>query len=270
VTPEGAYEKMDLQVVSTEDTKVNLFGTMAQTVINDKQIQWKTVSGGVFSANTNADMFGYQEALNVSTYAFGTELPVDLTGAISYYDYTNWNGTVSNNTLNDGVTATDYLRTNTHNVDNFRVLDIYPELVFYTGRTPITLWYDYAKNLGDHTSDNPNAAGAFIHDADSGWGVGGKIGKAVKKGQWETYVSYFEVGANAVPAAFNDSDFGGPGTKGYTNRKGYKFGIGYNLTDSLQLYWTGYVVRPLDVTLLDAFSTNETVFRSQLDAVYKF
>jgi hypothetical protein len=263
VTPEGAYEKVDLQVVNTEDTKVNLYGAFGQLIINDNQVN------NLNYANDNADMFGYQEALNVSTYAFGTQMPVDITAAVSWYDYTNWSETVSNNGA-----ATDFIRTNTKYAEAFRVLDIYPELIFYVDRTPVTLWYDFAKNFGDHGTDNPdlNVAlrGNDFHDQDTGWGVGGKIGKAVKKGQWEAYGSYFQVGANAVPAAFNDSDFGGPGTKGYTNRKGYKFGLGYQLTDSLQLYWTTYIVSPLDVSLLDQYSLNETVYRTQLDAVYKF
>jgi hypothetical protein len=78
------------------------------------------------------------------------------------------------------------------------------------------------------------------------------------------------IGGNAVVAAFSDSDFGGPGQQGYTNRKGHKFGFGYGLTDNITLNYTGFFVQPLHPSTLVANSTNESVFRSQVDLNYKF
>ncbi len=254
-TPEGIYEQATLQPVSTEDTKVNLYATMGQFIVNENNVQ-----------DSNAEIFGYQGAVNVSTYAFNTELPVDFSAAISLYDYPNWANTVANNTA-----STSYLRTNSLLADEFRVLDIYPEIVFYVNRTPVTLWYDYAKNLANVGTDNfKQTLGNDIYDKDTAWGLGVKIGKTKNKGSWEAFWGYYQIGANSVVAAFNDSDFGGPGTNGFTNRKGHKFGIGYQLTDSLVLNWTNYVVSPLDPTTFLANSQNESVWRSQLDAVYKF
>jgi hypothetical protein len=73
-------------------------------------------------------------------------------------------------------------------------------------------------------------------------------------------------------SAFSDSDFGGPDQSGYSNRKGHKFGLSYYLTDAVQVNWTGYVVEPFNVvsTAVAASSRSESVFRSQLDLVYKF
>jgi len=178
---------------------------------------------------------------------------------------------VSNNT------STSFLRTNTLAADAFRVIDIYPEVVFYVDRKPITLWYNYVNNLANEGTDNAAlSSGNDIHDQNEAWGLGLKIGKAKKKGDWEMFYGYYEIGANAVPAAFNDSDFGGSGGVGHTNRQGHKFGIGYQLTDALVINWTGYVVDALDPNTGNtggtpvASSLNERVFRSQLDAVYKF
>ena len=255
VTPEGIYEKANLQLMSTEETKVNAYATAGQFILNENAGQ-----------DTDAELYGYQGALNVSTYAFGSDMPIDLSGAVSYYDYPGWFQTVTSNTA-----STSYLRTNTIVADDFRVLDIYPELQFYVNRTPVVLWYDYAKNLGNvGTEDIAQSLGNDIHDTDTAWGLGVKVGNAKKKGDWSFFYGYYQIGANSVVAAFNDSDFGGPGATGFTNRKGHKFGLAYRLTDNIEVDWTGFVVRPLNPSTIVANSSNETVFRSQADVVYKF
>jgi hypothetical protein len=151
------------------------------------------------------------------------------------------------------------------------VLDLYPEIQFTLFNTPTTLWYDYATNTADvGTGDPAGSLGNDIHDMDVAWGLGFKLGKAQKKGQWDLSYGYYEIGANAVVAAFNDSDFGGPGQAGFTNRAGHKLGVNYFLTDNVFLGWTGFLVRPLDPSTLVANSTNEDLFRSQLDLNFKF
>lgn len=262
VTPEGAFEQANLKLVSTEDTQVNLYGTAGQFIVNENA-----------GNETDASIFGYQGALNVSTYAFNTEQPVDITGAVSFYDYTNWFQTVTSNT---STSATSYLRTNSIVADDFRVLDFYPEVQFFVNRIPVTLWYDYARNLGNvGTEDGAQSLGNDIHDSDEAWGIGLKVGKLKNVGDWEAFYGYYEIGANAVVAAFNDSDFGGPGTNGFTNRMGHKFGLGYQFSKNATLNWTGFYVQPLNPANSSSLiglgsATNETVFRSQLDAVYKF
>ncbi len=260
VTPEGIYEQANFNLVSTEENKVNAQLTSAQFIVNENA-----------AVDTDANLFGYQGTLNWSTYNFGMDRPVDINLATSFYDYTNWFGTVKNNTA-----STSYLRTNSIVADNFRVLDIYPEVTIFVKDTPVTMWYDYALNTANvGTDDIDQSLGNDIHDTDTAWGAGFKIGKAKKKGSWEAFYGYYEIGANAVVAAFNDSDFGGPGTNGFTNRKGHKVGLSYLLTDNVALNWTGYFVRPLNpfngnATIGLQNATNEDVFRSQLDVVYKF
>lgn len=254
VTPEGLYEKVNFSLASSEENKVNLYTTFGQFILNENT-----------GLDTDANLFGYQGALVWSTYNFNTDQPVDFAIATSYYDYVNYNRTVANNSA-----STSYLRTNTTALDNPRVLDIYPEVTFYINRIPAVLWYNYVENLGE--IDPTRLELSDVHGEDTAWGLGLKYGKAQKKGSWEASYGYYEIGANAVAAAFNDSDFGGPGQAGYTNRKGHKFGLGYALTDSVTVNWTGYIVQPLNATAstISANSTVETVFRSQADLVYKF
>lgn len=260
LTPEGIYEKANFQLYNGEKNKLNLYTTLGQFITNENS-----------GTDADAGIYGYQGALNWSTHHFNTKQPVDVTGAVSFYDVTDWSNTV----LASGNTAsTSFLRTNTLEAGGFRMVDVYPEVQFYIGDNQATLWYNYVNNVGnDRNFTSGTAAGDDIHDMDTAWGLGAKFGKAKKKGDWEAYYGYYEIGANAVVAAFNDNDFGGPGGAGHTNRQGHKFGVGYSLTDSIMVNWTGYVVTPLNPntsTTPVANSLNETVFRSQADLNYKF
>ncbi len=256
VTPEGLYEKATIEVYNTEENKLFFDAVLGQFITNENT-----------GTEQDAGLYGYQGALRWTTYSFTPDTPVTLAVATSYYDYTNWNQTIGAT----NATTTSYLRTNTLLADNFRVLDIYPELQFTLFNTPTTVWYDYATNVANvGTEDDLQSLGNDIHDADEAWGFGVKFGKPLKKGDWEINWGYYEIGGNAVVAAFNDSDFGGPGQVGATNRIGHKFGGSYLLTDSISLGWTGILVRPLHPSALVASSTNEDVFRSQLDLNFKF
>lgn len=252
VTPEGLYEKAVFELAGTGNNKLRVYGTLGQFIVNENA-----------GEATDAELYGYQGALNWSTRSFNTEEPVDVTLALSYYDYVNYFRTVANNTA-----STSYLRTNSTALDDPRILDFYPEVVFYVNRRPLTLWVDRVDNVG--SIDQTRIDLDSVHGQDTAWGLGFKYGKAKKKGDLEWFYGYYEIGANAVVAAFSDSDFGGPGQTGFTNRKGHKFGFAYQLTDNVMVNWTGYVVRPLTPTATVANSANESVFRSQADLSYKF
>ncbi len=252
VTPEGAYEKMTLQIVSEEEDKFNVHGTAGQFI---------TAEGA--GQNADTEIYAVQTAFSWSTYRFGTELPVELTSSLALYDYPGYQYT----------TWASYPNTNTSALGSPRVFDVYNEVVFFADRTPVTFWCDFVNNIND--VDPTRAALREIHASDSAWGLGGKIGKLKNKNDWEAFYGYYEIGANSVASAFSDSDFGGPNTDGFSNRKGHKFGIGWQIGKSTSLNWTGYIVTPLDLaptstTLGTKWATNETTFRSQLDLNYKF
>ena len=239
---------------SSEENKVKLVATAGKFIVHENS-----------GYSSDAEMFGYQGAVNWSTKRLGTQEPVDFTIATSYYDTYDVLGAATVN--NTGVS---FLRTNTVRAGEFRMLDIYPEIQFQVGKKPLTLWANSIVNLGNVGTDDDRALGNDIHDANDAWGLGFKLGKAKKKGEWEISYGYYEIGANAVLAAFNDSDFGGPGGNGFTNRKGHKLGLAYQLTNNLAINWTGIFVEPLNPSTLVANSSNENVFRSQTDLSFKF
>lgn len=251
VTPEGLYEKATFRLLDSGPDRLDLNVALGQFISNENA-----------GTETDAEVYGYQGALTWSNKRFG-EKPLELTFAASYYDYPSWFQTVTNNTA--GVS---FLRTNTSALDDPRILDLYPEAAFHWRETPVTLWFDYAVNVG--SIDATREALDSAHSDDDGWGAGFKVGKASKKGSWEAGYGYFEIGANAVVAAFNDGDFGGPGYSGHTNRKGHKLAFTYQLTDAVSVGWAGFLVEPVNPTAAAANSTDESVFRSQVDLNYKF
>jgi hypothetical protein len=100
------------------------------------------------------------------------------------------------------------------------------------------------------------------------WRAGLKLGDAKKQGQWEANVWYEQVGSDAVPDAFNDSDL----ANGFTNHKGFGVKAGYALKD-----WWMINVAWLDADWLDP-DINQDVNRNtatqarviQVDSVWKF
>ncbi len=110
-----------------------------------------------------------------------------------------------------------------------------------------------------------------MRDRDA-WGLGVKVGKSLKKGDWEAMYQYKWIGADSVPGAFNDSDFG---YRGYAGNQGSVIKLGYMLTDYLTVNAAAYIVRNLNIgQALDATSTSrlksEQQSRFQMDLVWKF
>ena len=255
ITPEGAYEQALFNLSTGGGHNIKLQTTTGQFIVNENT-----------APESDAQIWAYQAALTDSTTAFGSKDAVDLATAVSFYDYTNWFQTVSNNT-----TGVSFLRNNTLAADDFRVLDFYEEFGFKWNEKPVVGWFQYATNLANvGTDDTVRSAGNSIHDDDDAWGLGWKLGKTKKKGDWELSYGFYRIGVNAVVAAFNDSDFAGPGQVGFTNRLTHRLGLVYQLTDAIALNLKSGVGRALHPNAVVAHSSHETVYRTQMDLDYKF
>ena len=103
------------------------------------------------------------------------------------------------------------------------------------------------------------------------WSLGLTLGKLVKKGDWQTSYQYKYIGANSVPGAFNDSDFGGYNYGG-TDKAGSVIKLGYNLTDYLTVNGACFLVRPITQrnTTTNGMQADQSVRRFQLDMTWKF
>lgn len=110
-------------------------------------------------------------------------------------------------------------------IDDYGIFNPFAELSVDVGM-PLAVFFDYALN-----------SSADFSDEDQGFEVGGVLGQAHEAGSWELFYSYKEVEADAVIAAFTDSQFGGGGT----NADGHEIGFTYQLSDMLRLDSTVFV-----------------------------
>jgi hypothetical protein len=103
-------------------------------------------------------------------------------------------------------------------VSDFDTAEIFGEYSFTIGQTPTAAFASYVNNTSASTSE------------DTGWLIGGKLGKCKDPGSWEFSYDYRDIEADALLGALNDSDFIGGGTNG----KGHRFGLTYQLAKNVQ------------------------------------
>ena len=102
---------------------------------------------------------------------------------------------------------------------DYETMELFAELNTKIAGIKTTLFADYVKN------------GESDADEDTGFSAGFKLGKAKNKGDWQFGYTYQDLEADAVFAAFADSDFGGGGT----DVKGHKFNTAYAFSKNTSL-----------------------------------
>ncbi len=100
---------------------------------------------------------------------------------------------------------------------DYETVELFAELNTKLAGIKTTFFADYVKN-----SDA---------DEDTGFALGMKLGSAKNKGDWQFGYTYEDLEADAVFAAFADSDFGGGGT----DVKGHKLNIAYAFSKNTSL-----------------------------------
>lgn len=255
--PEGAYEKMDFKLWDTDNVKVKGYATVGQYILQENA-----------AIDKDSEMFGYQLGINPIIYTPFTERPVEALSALSYYDYYHYDRNLSwridQSTSGQSLANGNSVCSSTQLCTGFRVWDYYAELALYPFGIPFRPFGEYAYNTN---------AGQSMRSRNA-WSIGTKFGKSAKKGDWEISYAYKYIGADSVPGAFNDSDFG---YRGYSGNKGHVVKLAYNLTDNFVLNAAAWYVRNLDIgQVLDPTATtgqpikSEEQLRFQLDTVYKF
>lgn len=89
---------------------------------------------------------------------------------------------------------------------------------------PVKLYADVVQNLA-------------VDEADTGWLLGLRLGKAKDRGTWQLGYEYQDLEADAVFGLLSDSDFAGGGT----DARGHKLLASYALSRSTQLGITWYI-----------------------------
>ncbi|MFZ5802642.1 MAG: putative porin [Candidatus Omnitrophota bacterium] len=223
VTPEGAYEKIDLGLISAEDLNIDMVLLAGQLILEE----------GALSDNDDAEMFAYQggfktQISNILPKAIKTKHFVSF---YDYRDFTNNNYQAAGGNFTGGTSLA---------AGAFKVLDIYNEIAFDIPGMPhsskyleplskVTFYHDFLYNLGEDA-----ASKALGEGQNKGWLIGGKLGEAKDKGTWEAVYEYAWLEANATASVFSDAEFGG------TNRRGSIFRLKYKMTDNLALQTAGF------------------------------
>ncbi len=115
---------------------------------------------------------------------------------------------------------------------DFDILEVFAEYGTKLGKVPAAVFGSWVLNTVAATS------------GDTGWLVGGKLGKAKDPGSMEFVYDYRDLERNAVVGAYSDSDFIG----GLTGGKGHRIGMNYQLTKNVQY---GMIYFHNEVTLED-------------------
>lgn len=152
----------------------------------------------------------------------------ELTVGLSYYDYKDTQGFApfyrenngqGNTTIdldpNDGIVNL---------VNDYNLAELFAEIEFEAGGQPLRVFFDYVQNTEASSQD-------------TGQAVGFRWRSASNPGDWEVGWSYQDLEADAVIAAFTDSDFGGGGTDG----KGHVFRGAYRLRNNVRLNGTYFL-----------------------------
>lgn len=114
---------------------------------------------------------------------------------------------------------------------DYDLFEFFVEFGTKLGDYPVSACLDIAMNIGDTVLDdvvkNP-AFGATYKKETTGYLFAIQFGKAKDFGTFDVALMYRQVGADAVVAAFNDSDFGGGGTGNSGVGMSIKMGLGKN------------------------------------------
>ena len=182
---------------------------------------------------------GYQGKFNETKLTIGTGYfgYTEIEGRpLGDFDYLEAGGDSFGNSLDDdGNFITDYSE-----------WELFGDVSFKAGSIPLTLFFDYVINTA-------------ADDDDTGYLVGFKVGKTKEPGSWDFRYNYRELEADAVFAAFSDSDFSGGGTDG----KGHQLNLGYQIAKGWKFALTYFVN---DKGLEDGKDYN----RVQADLKFKF
>lgn len=189
------------------------------------------------SSGADTSLWGMQAGLK---HKFANK--TTLTGGASYYSYGNIEGSsalIGSGFQGNPNSASKYL-------SDYDITEIFGEYGFKLGETPAAAFASYVKNTSASTTQ------------DTGWLIGGKLGKCKDPASWEFSYDYRDLEADAVLGALSDSDFIGGGTNG----KGHRFGFTYQLAKNLQGAQTYF--------LDEKANDNHDYGRLQTDLIFKF
>jgi hypothetical protein len=255
VNPEGVAEQFE----APAGDRMSLFVNLAQLPLNE-------ISG----STADPWLFGNQ---------IGTSVKIDedtkVKIGVTYYGAKNENhqAIISTAAANSPVLqeANGRVTGGTVLAETFRLMHYTMEVQTHLLALPLSIQADYVRNMA-HGSENTN----YVARQNTGYQLGGIVGKAKNAKSWEAAYFYKHLEANASFSEFQDSDFG---PNGGGNRKGHILWLAYAPRDYVQIKAKYFITRKLN-----PFISSSTPFgpittglpqladtnRFQLDVVVKF
>ncbi len=261
VKPEGAYEKIDIRLIDTDNLNLKAYFIAGQFILDEDATLG---SPNATVASGDSQLYALQFGVNPVFYTPFLERPLDYLSAVSYYNYDNYA-----NNRNFFIGGTSLARGNPTSLGgsqlaarDFQVVEAYNEIAIYPYGLPTRFFFDFAVNPALSTQAN-QSGGGILH-SNTAWSVGTRLGQLKLKGDWEARYEYRYIGANAVVGAFNDSDFG----LGHSGKQGHVVKLAYMITDSLTLAGSMFFVDNLNAGTGGVIDQQQRRF--QLDLVWKF
>jgi len=189
------------------DNDLNLEGLAATYAVPLNEQTNAHISGGGFWIDESGS--------GVDTFLWGIQghlkhamsEPSYVLGGAGFYDYANIQGKSDEFGILFGNTpGPDDADGNPTWASDFDVLELFGEYGTQVGKLPVAVHGTWVLNT------------AAVDGQDTGWLVGGTLGKAKDPGSWQFGYNYRDLERDAVLAAWVDSDFagGGTGARGHT------------------------------------------------------
>ena len=213
-----------------------------------EQTQINFTGGGFWvdevSAGADPSLWGVQTYIK---HAFNK--PTYILGGASWYDYGNLQGYSDLKNTWDSSSHDFFGNTSRNSVFayDYDLVELFAEFGTEIAGLPVGVFGSYVQNT-------------VAPEEDTGWLVGGAVGKLKDPGSWQFVYDYRDLEADAVVAQFCDSDFIGGGTGG----KGHRFNFNYQLAKNVQAGLTYYLCQ------FDRPGVDEDYDRFQLDVALKF
>ena len=232
------YSAMNNQLIWDSDLNPEGIAAQYNYKINDRTTAFVNAAGFWVeeeSSDVDQSLWGIQGYIKKefeNCYALG---------GLSYYDYSNVQGSEpffesNGNKLGFGNT----LENDTY-VNNYDLFEIFGECGTKVGTVPVAVYGSFVNNMGAKTS------------GDKAWLVGCKINKVKKPGTWELSYDYRDVEKDAVFGVFCDSDFAGGGTDAKGHRVGFDYQVAKNVKAGITHFYNQRTDDDLDYnrTMLD-------------------
>lgn len=267
VTPEGIYEKIDLNLGKSDTGYTDLNLLFGQFIVDEDS----DLSPG------DQGMMAYGIGV---THEWAKDHRADF--HVTYYDWQDYIGFAKGG----GSVLPNALGGNDRELEDLKIINYYASVNFLAnvpalGTQNVRIFGDVAHNTAaqDYVSINgasydENSKNNPRSGEDMAFSIGSTIGKAKDAGSWEFGYEYLYIEANAVNGAFSESDLG----QGGANNQGHKLSYKYMVHKNIELNLTAWLVEKIDPTRvdyftsgdLDVFGDDNQILRTQADLVYKF